>query len=288
MKFFPDRKGVASTLTIASFGGGAVLAAPLNEFLLKSNFRAPKFLGLPENLSLVTSETGQRLIEIDGQLREVVVAGAGDLARLPVDGLEVGAYLAGTGSTGSAATFLTLSLAYGISMSVGSMLVRVPSPEWLPPGYTPPSEGEGGTVGNVNHSTALKTPQFWLLWTTLFGNAIAGVTMISASKTMMTEVMSPAYPHIVNGAFASTFVVALSASNMFGRLLYGPTSDVIGRRRTVAIFGLGVPVAAAVPSITGMLGPGVGVSPLVAFYGSTALMLSFYGGIFAPPFPGSR
>jgi hypothetical protein len=53
----------------------------------------------------------------------------------------------------------------------------------------------------------MKTPQMYLLWLTLFGNTIAGVTLISAAKTMMTDVFGGAYPAVVNGAFAASFVM---------------------------------------------------------------------------------
>ena len=53
----------------------------------------------------------------------------------------------------------------------------------------------------------MRTPQMYLLWLTLFGNTIAGVTLISAAKTMMTDVFGGAYPALVNGAFAASFVM---------------------------------------------------------------------------------
>ena len=38
---------------------------------------------------------------------------------------------------------------------------------YLPPGFTPPVPGTGGAVkGNMHVNSLLKTPQFWLLFTT--------------------------------------------------------------------------------------------------------------------------
>ena len=34
---------------------------------------------------------------------------------------------------------------------------------------------------------ALRTPQFYLLWASVFGNAVAGVTIISCAKTIMVQ-----------------------------------------------------------------------------------------------------
>ena len=45
-------------------------------------------------------------------------------------------------------------------------------------GWEPATEQKDAmiTQGNVHHDTALRTPQFYLLWTAVAGNAIAGVT----------------------------------------------------------------------------------------------------------------
>lgn len=103
---------------------------------------------------------------------------------------------------------------------------------------------------SVHFNTAMKTPQMYLLWMTLFGNTIAGITLISAAKTMMTDVFGAslseglcfgcsssfcsgnAYPAIVTSAFAASFVMGLAAANMSGRLAWGPLSDRLGRKLT--------------------------------------------------------
>jgi len=94
LKWFPDRRGLASGLALTAFGGGAVLAAPTIKYLQDLNFKAPEFVGSLCETTLVTQE-GRQFAEIAGQLKEVVVATAHDVAELP--GLSEGVYLVGTG-----------------------------------------------------------------------------------------------------------------------------------------------------------------------------------------------
>ena len=62
MKWFPDRRGMAAGLGLAFFGGGAMVATPINEFLLKHYFQAPTYLGSAADgtVNLITKE-GVRL-----------------------------------------------------------------------------------------------------------------------------------------------------------------------------------------------------------------------------------
>ncbi len=113
LRWFPDRKGMATGFAVAGFGGGSMVAAPLNRFLLEQNFVPPEFVGPTHEVSLVT-EGGRRFAEVGGELREVVVATANELSNLPVGGLSEGVYLVGTGSSGAACTLLTLGVGYSM------------------------------------------------------------------------------------------------------------------------------------------------------------------------------
>lgn len=278
LAWFPDKRGFASGLLLSTFGSGAMIAAPLETWLLKHNFKAPTYLGSPENLNVITEQGKRFVVEPDGTMLEVIVGAASDISRLPVT-LPEGVYLLGTGDTGISATFLTLSAGYLALMVAGSFLMRIPPTGWTPKGYVAPTSGNV-TQHNVHHATAMKTPQFYLLWFTLFGNTIAGVTIISTAKTIMSDVFMGAYPLIVTGAFAASYVMALSCSNMMGRLTFGPASDRLGRKRTYALFGLGIPLTMSLPVLTGMVDT-ANVTPLVMFCGATLILISFYGAVFA-------
>jgi MFS family permease len=288
LKWFPDRRGLASGLALTAFGGGAMLATPINESLLNLFFELPQYLGSVDTVSLVT-EGGRRFAEVAGEMKEVVVATAADVASLPV-AASPGVYVVGTGDTGASSTFFTLSAGYLLSMNIGAFIQRVPREGWLPANWTPPVEAEQQhkmiSQGNVHHNEALKTPQFYLLWLAVAGNATAGISVISCAKTMMSDIFATAMPAIVNGAFAASYVAALSAGNMLGRLGWANFSDWAGRKRTYFLFGLAVPTLAALPSITNSVVNSPDWLPLAVFYGSTVFLVSFYGGVFSvlPPY----
>ena len=60
----------------------------------------------------MVSENGRLFLD-DGSMDEIVVATAKDLSEWVDFGLQEGAYLVGTGSTGVAETLVTLGCAYG-------------------------------------------------------------------------------------------------------------------------------------------------------------------------------
>eukprot|EP01127_Copromyxa_protea_P006705 TRINITY_DN16704_c0_g1_i1.p1 TRINITY_DN16704_c0_g1~~TRINITY_DN16704_c0_g1_i1.p1 ORF type:complete len:587 (-),score=110.43 TRINITY_DN16704_c0_g1_i1:34-1794(-) len=279
LSWFPDKRGLASGLGLSAFGGGAMLAAPLETWLLKQYFRPPTFLGPTESVNVITEQGKRYVIDESGSMVEVIIGAASDMSRLPIS-LEEGVYLLGTGDTGISATFLTLSAGYLVMMISGALLMRVPPAGWSPKGFAEVGTSSGGIQHSVHHAVALKTPQFYLLWLTLFGNTIAGVTIISTAKTIMTDVFMGTYPLIVTSGFAASYVMALSGANMLGRLGFGPLSDAIGRKRTYMLFGLGIPLTVLLPTLTGMVDVN-NATPLALFCGATVIIISFYGAVFA-------
>ena len=108
IRWFPDRRGMATGLAIMGFGGGAMIGAPLISALLETFQRAPEYLGAENMVALVTEE-GRRFAETAAGKVEVVIASANQAASF---GGEAGVYVVGTGETGAASTFLTLGIAY--------------------------------------------------------------------------------------------------------------------------------------------------------------------------------
>jgi MFS family permease len=290
MKWFPDRRGLATGMALASFGGGAILAAPLNKMLTDHFSALPTYVGAVDAVDIVTVEGQQCVVDgATGAMHEVVVASAADLAsRFP--GAEAGVYLVGTGDSGAMGCFVALAGLHCTAMTIGALTMKVPADGWLPDGWTPPSEEENANavnqraLGVVDHNAALRTSQFWLMWAAVFGNAIAGVSIISCAKTMMGEVFGAALPAVVTGGFATGYVASLSAANGGGRFAWATISDFIGRKQSYFVFGLGIPVAVSIPYVTGMVTAataGGAMTPLYLFYGGTFMVVSFYGGLFS-------
>ncbi|MGE4617711.1 MAG: MFS transporter, partial [Gammaproteobacteria bacterium] len=110
IRWFPDRRGMATGIAIMGFGGGAMLGKPMIDGFLRLYYEAPQYLGTVDSLSLVT-DAGRRMAEVGGQLREVVVVGANDAANMIVEGPS-GVYLVDSGTVGAAQTFFTLGGIY--------------------------------------------------------------------------------------------------------------------------------------------------------------------------------
>lgn len=182
------------------------------------------------------------------------------------------AHFRGDGGNGIAATFLTLSLLYLLVMMFGVFAVRVPAADWMPSAEivkrtaSTESAGLGMPVG-----AAVRTPQFWLLWTMLCVNVTAGIGVLGQASAMIQEM----FPGRVTIGDAARFVVLLSLANLIGRFAWSSLSDVIGRRWTYAIFfALGAALYSSIPTI----GRSGNIALFVAAY---AAILSMYGGGFA-------
>ncbi len=284
VKWFPDRRGLATGMAIMGFGGGAAIGVPLKEFLLRTFYRAPEFLGAVDAVELSTSPTGVRLAKVGQVLREAVVVGPGEIRGMIVPG-EPGVYLAGTGDVGAVGTFVTLGIGYFLVMLAAAMLYRLPAADWRPAGWTPPDPEAARrrmiSQHNVTISSAVRTPQFYLLWIVLCFNVTAGIGILGTAKTMMGEIFGSRLPEIVTAAFASTYAQMTSIANMLGRIGWASASDWIGRRRTYSFFFLsGAALYLTIPWAASGVGTG-GAGWLWLFYAATMLIFTMYGGGFA-------
>lgn len=284
IRWFPDRRGMATGLAIMGFGGGAIIGAPLKRYLMQWFYEAPEFLGPADQLNLIT-EAGRRFVEQAGQKLEVVVVGANDVAGMLVRGAE-GVYVVGTGSVGVAQTFVVLGLLYFAVMLLAAFSYRVPREGWRPAGWTPPQEDPARktliTTRHVDIDEALKTPQFYQLWLVLCLNVSAGIGVLGVASTMMSEIFGTTLPGIVDGAFAATYVSMISVFNMLGRFFWASSSDYIGRKNTYWIFfALGIVLYCSVPLAATAVSAQPAVVWLVLFYAATMLIFTMYGGGFA-------
>ena len=279
MAWFPDKKGLASGLGIGAFAGGGLFAAPMIQSLRTSFFRAPTFVGAPE-VAETKVEEGVTYALHNGEWCEAILARASDIAKVPgADGLAEGLYLVGTGDNGLTGTLTTLGLLYGGMMTVGAWTMRLPPAGWTPPGSATAATAAAAEVGSVSAASAMKTPQFYLLWTTLAGMGSAGVGVIASAKYMMGDIMVGLHPTIVTAGFTTGFVSALSLANAGGRVGWAAVSDSIGCKNTMYALGFCLPACLAVPQITAMAVGTTATTPLWALYGTTFAIVTAYGGV---------
>jgi MFS family permease len=68
---------------------------------------------------------------------------------------------------------------------------------------------------------------------------------------------------------------------MSGRLGWATISDKLGRKNTYYLFGLGIPLCIAIPSMTAAVTSAHHLAPLLLFYSGVITVVSFYGGLFS-------
>ncbi|MET7322563.1 OFA family MFS transporter [Streptomyces sp. NPDC005549] len=174
----------------------------------------------------------------------------------------------GTDSSGIALAFLVHGLTYAVFMLLGVLLVRVPRPREGADGRPAPLEGV-----QVSARSAMRTPQFWLLWIVLCMNVTAGIGILEKAAPMITDFFADTSTP-VSATAAAGFVALLSAANMAGRIGWSSASDLIGRKNIYRVY----------------LGVGALMYTLIALFGDSSkplfvlcalVVLSFYGGGFA-------
>ena len=62
IKWFPDRRGMATGMAIMGFGGGAMIGAPLKRFFIQLFYQAPDYLGTVDQVNMIT-DAGRRFVE---------------------------------------------------------------------------------------------------------------------------------------------------------------------------------------------------------------------------------
>jgi MFS family permease len=299
VKWFPDRKGFASGMCILGYGGGALVAAPLFTYFLEKFRQVPEYLGPVGALELI-NEKGRMFANTADGLRECVVATAADVQISGFGGLaDAGVYAVGTGCTGIAETLAILGTGYGATMTAAAFAFRLPKEGFVPAGTVaneplrkdaPPGQQAELTQHEVSASDSLRTPQFWMLFVG-FGTSITGTYgLISCGKLMVSEIFSNALPTIVTAGFTSSFVVAMSAANLSGRMVWPLVSDQLAlrwggdpfwaRKATFSgIWAISPLLYCAIPASVHYCidTPGSSV-PLFIFCGSVLGILNVFGG----------
>jgi MFS family permease len=234
IQWFPERRGMATGMAVAGFGGGAMIGAPLADILMR--------------------------------------------------------HYATATSVGVWETFVTLAVVYFVFMTAGAFTIRVPPALWKPNGWTPPARPADSMIStrHVHVKQAVRTPQFWLIWSVLCLNVTAGIGIIGMASPMLQEVFGGRLIG-VNAAFnelnatqlaaiaaiAAGFTGLISLFNIAGRFAWASSSDFLGRKLTYCVFfGLGILLYASAPW-SGAAGQ------VALFVGAFCLILSLYGGGFA-------
>ncbi|MCD2196383.1 OFA family MFS transporter [Actinomycetospora endophytica] len=192
--------------------------------------------------------------------------GGGALVATPLSTALLSAF--GKTGGGLALVFVALGVIYLVWMLLGAALVRLPRASEGVAAETPVPQG------GVPAASALKTPQFWLLWVVLCFNVTAGIGVLERAAPLYQDFFAGMSTPTVLAAAGTAFVALLSLANMLGRFLWSTASDAVGRKNMYRIY-LGV--GALLYLLLLLIGPGNKAVFLIA----TLLILSFYGAGFA-------
>jgi MFS transporter, OFA family, oxalate/formate antiporter len=136
-------------------------------------------------------------------------------------------------SVGVQTTFAYLGTAYLVVCVAAGFFMQNPPVGWKPEGWQPKQSTLSETSAHdFTLPQALRTWQWWALWTLLFLNTSAGISVISQEAPMFQELAK------VTAIVAAGMVGIVSIGNALGRVFWAWVSDAISRRFTFLVMFL--------------------------------------------------
>jgi MFS transporter, OFA family, oxalate/formate antiporter len=166
VKWFPDRRGLATGMAVLGFGAGSLITAPVATNLMEA--------------------------------------------------------------VGISNTYFILGISYFTLMFLGASYIAPPKTE----GALNVSKYDttSKALAQMSAREAVKTKNFWMLWSMHLINVTAGLMMISVASPMAQEVVG------LSVAGAAAMVGLMGLFNGGGRLIWAAASDYIGRQNVFIIF----------------------------------------------------
>jgi len=135
--------------------------------------------------------------------------------------------------------FLLYGVLFAILVGLGSLVLMNPPEGWMPEGWEPPSLDQAHNNGGINYSVTemIKTPQYWMLFSTFLVGSIAGLMVIGVIKLFGMDVLvaggiKVTKADVITGTAMGLFYALF---NGLGRILWGTVSDKIGRKNAIVL-----------------------------------------------------
>lgn len=153
------------------------------------------------------------------------------------------------GLGGVQSVFLLYGVIFLIIVLVGSIVMIDPPEGYVPEGWTPPKPVGPGAASNPGNSALgmnnfesgemLKTPQFYMTWSTFLFSAIAGLMVIYCIKLFGIDALKASGMTVADASAAAGTAMALYAIfNGLGRIVWGTASDKLGRKMSIFLMCL--------------------------------------------------
>jgi OFA family oxalate/formate antiporter-like MFS transporter len=159
---------------------------------------------------------------------------------------------------------LVLGIIYLLLVVMGSQLLTNPPEGWLPEGYTPPPTIADGAGTGMMPGEMIRTSTFWLLWLMFVFAATAGLMTLGNVTSAAGDI-----DLAMTAGDAVVIVGVMSLLNAAGRIVWGATSDKLGRENTMVlmflILALGMFAFAWMSTITMSWVAVMGIASLIGF-----------------------
>lgn len=261
VKWFPDRRGLATGLAIMGFGFGAFFGGPLFQKLM-THFGLAS-LG-------VSSMAEAANVPAVAQL----ISGIADQA---VQNQHVANIVA---SKGISANWFIMGVVYLVVMFSSASYLERPPQGWMPEGMEKAiNSGKKKVTADISQQTAneaVKTGPFWGLWTMMFINITCGIAVIYSASPLAQESIG------LTATEAAAVVGLMSIFNGLGRLGWASFSDFLGRGNTyMAFFVIQIFAFYLLPNITSIILFQVVLYTILTCYGGGFSTLpAFIGDLF--------
>ncbi len=205
MKWFPDKKGLITGLSVAGFGAGAL------------------FFAGPASILLLPPGTGAEAMGLSNVL---LVA--------------LGITKGGGFGLGWKMFFVLHGITSAVMVIFGASLLSNPPNGWKPDGWQKNTQQSANTV-DTGWKEMLNTPLCCMLWITFIFGATSGLMAIGQWKPLMGSILNgKTFAPAWMGTFGRFIepVGILAIFNALGRIFWGKISDVIDRPRAMMIMFL--------------------------------------------------